>query len=93
MKMTCTLKGTYSGYFTSEGVKVLVQFNKVLYVPSLNVNLLSISKCLEQPGIFFSGDAEGISLIFGKKKYTFDKERIHGNGKLYAADIVFNGTP
>jgi hypothetical protein len=53
----------------------------------LNVNLLSITQCLRFPGVTFGGDSDGLGLSFGGKHNKFDKELIHGNGRLYAADI------
>jgi hypothetical protein len=58
-----------------------------LYVPGLNVNLLSVTQCLRFPGVIFGGDSDVWGLSFGEKHYKFDEELIHGNGKLYAADI------
>jgi hypothetical protein len=58
-----------------------------LYFPGLNVNLLSVTQCLRCPGVTFGGDSDGLGLSFGGKHYKFDKGFIHGNGKLYAADI------
>jgi hypothetical protein len=40
------------------------------------------------PRVTFGGDSKGFGLSFGVKRYKFDKELIHGNGKLYAADII-----
>jgi hypothetical protein len=87
MTMQCNLKGDYFGYLQSEGRQVWVNLMGVSYVPGLNVNLLSVTQCLKYPGVTFGGDSEGLGLSFGGKKYRFDKELIHGNGKLYASDI------
>jgi hypothetical protein len=51
----------------------MVSVNDILYVPKLNVNLKSITKCLEHHGVSFSGFAEGTSLNFGTKKYKLTK--------------------
>jgi hypothetical protein len=84
MTMKCTLKGDFVGYLQSGGRQVRVNLKDVLYVP---VNLLSVTQCLRYPGVTFCGDSEGLGLCFVGKYYKFEKELIHGNGKLYAADI------
>jgi hypothetical protein len=75
MTMQCTLKGDYVGYLQSEGRKVRVNLKDVLYVPGLNVNLLSITQCLRFPGVTFGGDSDGLGLSFGAKHSKFDKMR------------------
>jgi hypothetical protein len=88
MIMQCTLKGDYVGYLQSEGRQVQVNLEDVLYVPGLNVNLLSVTQCLKYPGVKFGGDSEGLRLSFGGNCYTFDKELISGDQNLNASDII-----
>jgi hypothetical protein len=57
--------------------------------PGLNVNLLSVTQCLRFPGVTFGGDSDGLGSSFGGKYYKFDKELIHGNGKLYKFSYDF----
>jgi hypothetical protein len=47
MTMKCTLKGDYVCYLQSEGRNFRVTLKDVLYVPELNVNLLSIHNVLD----------------------------------------------
>jgi hypothetical protein len=82
MNMQCTLKSDHVGNLQSEGRQVRVTLNDILYVPWLNVNLLAFTLCLKYPGVTFGGDIEGLGLSFRGKHWL-----IHGNGKLYAADI------
>jgi hypothetical protein len=60
MTMKCTLKGDYVGYLQSEGKQVRVNLKDVLYVPGLNVNLLSVTQCRRFPGVRFGGDSDGL---------------------------------
>jgi hypothetical protein len=53
MTMKCTVKGDYVGYLQSKGRQVMVTVKDVLYVPRLNVNLLSVTQCLRLPGVTF----------------------------------------
>jgi hypothetical protein len=87
--MPCTSKGTYRGVSTNpDGTTVTITLQDVLYVPQLNVNLLSITKCMGNPSVTLFGSSNSLALQFGSNTLLFGKERLHGSGKLYATDIV-----
>jgi hypothetical protein len=51
-ELRCDQIGTYKGVIESEdGMRIPISLKDVLYVPSLRVNLLSITKCISQPNI------------------------------------------
>jgi hypothetical protein len=62
--MICTEKGTYRRYFKNDlGKKIPVYLTDVLYVPVLNVNLFSITKCINKPGMQFQGSPKNLVLL------------------------------
>jgi hypothetical protein len=59
-----------------------------IFVPKLNVNFLSITKCTERPNVTLTGSGNNLSLHFGGNEIKFDKQLQHGSGRLFATDII-----
>jgi hypothetical protein len=50
----CTKKGSYGGFLKNRfGKNILIRLQYVIYVPSLTVSLLSITKCISKHGVQF----------------------------------------
>jgi hypothetical protein len=87
--MKCTEKSTYRGYFKNAlGKKIPVYLSDVLHVPGLNVNLLSITKCINKPGKQFQGTHKRLVLVKKGVRIDFEKKLNYGTGTLYASDIT-----
>jgi hypothetical protein len=62
--MQCNEKGNYRGFLVNQwGSRVLVCLQDVLYVPGLNVNLLSIPTAIEKPNVTFSASSNNLSFL------------------------------
>jgi hypothetical protein len=93
-QMSCTQKGTYKGYMLdTQGNFISISLSNVLYVPSLTVNLLSITKCLSQNNVTLSGTNQYLSLSFNGSEVQFTKKLHRGSGTLFAVDIIPQESP
>jgi hypothetical protein len=80
--------GQYKGIvLKADGTKMDLTLKGVLYIPKVMVNLFSLTKALESPGVKFSGQGQLISLIIGPHEICFDKVFKHGSGRLLGIDI------
>jgi hypothetical protein len=91
--MQCDEKGTYRRFLLKKrGSRVLVCLQDVLYVPGLNVSLLSITKAIEKPNVTFKASSNNLSIYIDHKEIQFQKHLEHRSGELYATDIVPHNT-
>jgi hypothetical protein len=82
-------KGTYRGYFKNAlGKKIPVYLTNVLNVPGLNVNLFSITKCINKPQIQFQGTHKNLVSLVKGVRIDFEKQLTYGTVTLYASDIT-----
>jgi hypothetical protein len=65
-----------------------VYLTDVLYATGLNVNLFSITKCINKPGIQFQGTHKNLVLLVKGVRIDFEKQLTYGTGTLYASDIT-----
>jgi hypothetical protein len=87
--MKCTEKGTYRGYFKKAlGKKIPVYLTDVLHVPGLNVNLFSITKCINKAGKHFQGTHKNLVFLVNVIRIDFEKQLTYGTGTVYASDIT-----
>jgi transposase InsO family protein len=92
-EMRCDEIGTFNGYVEGEkGMRIPISLKDVLYVPSLRVNLLSITKCISSPNVTLFGSKFHMGINFQGHNVKFTKELSHGSGKLFAIDIIPNNT-
>jgi hypothetical protein len=85
-KLKVLSKGTYDGHTIDDNDnKVYIKLQDVLYVTELSVNLLSVTKAVSQPGVFFVGSDQAFQMETEKKSFLFEKQLKYGSGKLYAA--------
>jgi hypothetical protein len=86
----CTEKGTYRSFlknrFREKNIPICLQ--DVIYVLNLTFNLLSITKCISKHGVQFTAKNSRLFLNIKGTQVKFEKELMHGSGKLYAADII-----
>jgi hypothetical protein len=87
--MKCTEKGIYRGYLKNAlGKNIPVYLTELLHVPGLNVNLFSITNCINKPGIQFQGTHKNLVLLVKGVRIAFQKQLTYGTGTLYASDIT-----
>jgi hypothetical protein len=67
---------------------MLVYLTYVLYVPGLNVNLFSITKCINKTGIQFQGTQKNLVLLVKGVRIYFEKQLNYGTGTIYASVIT-----
>jgi hypothetical protein len=82
-------KGTYKGTIIQhDGTNLDLTLNDVLYVPDLWLNLLSLTKAIQNPNIKLGNINNGfITLENNYKKIIFDKVFTNGSGRLLGIDI------
>jgi hypothetical protein len=81
--LECTEKGTYRGYFmNSLGKRIPLYLTDVLHVPGLNVNLFSMTRCINKPGIYFRGAHKSLVLLVKGVRIDFEKQLVYGTGTL-----------
>jgi hypothetical protein len=87
--LECSEKGTYRGYFKNCLQKLIpVYLTDVLHVTGLNVNLLSMTKCINKLGIEFRGTHKNFVVLVQGVRIDFEKQLEHGTGTIYASDIT-----
>jgi hypothetical protein len=87
--LQCAKRGTYGGYFkNSLGKQIPVYLTDVHHVPGLNVNLFSVTKCINKPGIEFKGTHKNLALLVQGVRIDFEKQLTYASGTLYASDIT-----
>jgi hypothetical protein len=85
----CTEKGTYRGFLKNKfGKHIPICLQNVCYVTQLTANLLSITRCTSQHGVYFTAKNNRMYLNIKGQQIKFEKELMHGSGKLYATDII-----
>jgi hypothetical protein len=73
-------------------MRIHISLKDVLYVPSLRVNILSITKCISSPNVTLFGSKFHMGINFQGQNVKFSKQLPHGSGKLFAIDIIPNNT-
>jgi hypothetical protein len=86
--MMSSKKGTYKGLVVQQDGSVLnITLKDVLYVPELWINLLSLTKAINTPGVELCSKGNLIALKIGSDTILFDKELVNGSGRLLGVDI------
>jgi hypothetical protein len=85
-------KGQYKGIsIQKDGTTVDIVLQDVLYIPTLMVNLLSLTKSIAHPGVLLSNRGQILSLTVGTTEIYFDK--VYKNGLGHLIGIKIHPTP
>jgi hypothetical protein len=81
--MASVSKGQYKGIvLQKDGTTVDIALQYVLYIPTLMVNLFSLTKAIEHTGVALTSKGLIIYLTVGTTEIHFDKVYKHGSGRL-----------
>jgi hypothetical protein len=76
-KLKVLSKRTYHGHTIDEnGDKFNIKFQDVLHVPELTVNLVSVTKAVSQPGVFFMGSDQAFQIRTETQSFTLTNSLI-----------------
>jgi hypothetical protein len=70
-----------------DGTTVDIVLQDVLYIPTLMVNMFSLTKSIDHTEVALSSKCQIISLTVGSTEIYFDKVYKHGPGRLFGIEI------